>query len=174
MTNDPVVDDLQVMHVLLVRGPLELQLPHKHLGVSVKGYCQWLDQLVAGATASSSPSAPSTSPMMSLSSTSSAGAAGGDASSAAAAGAIDVDMAVAALHASPSAYASAESAVWAQIRSCCDTYVQRLSTASGAAAPAALAGGSGSGAAFAEEYTWIVNNGPKLVTAYKSHIAAVV
>jgi hypothetical protein len=39
----------QVCHLLIVRAPLELPLPHKHLGLSLRDFCAWVDQLTAGA-----------------------------------------------------------------------------------------------------------------------------
>ena len=124
----------QVMHILLVRGPPELQLPYKLLGLTVKAYCAWVDHLVAGSSSALPPT----------------GASAGDAYSSG-------ESAAVALFATPAMFVAAEGAVWAQVRSCLDTYAQRLSTA---------AGGVASGVA--EEYNWLVGNGPKLLAAYRA------
>jgi hypothetical protein len=128
---------LQVMHVLLARGPPEMELPHARSSMTVAEYSAWVDGMVA---------------------------ASGVAPAAVSGARLDRKQLLAANRA---CYLHAEQAVWVRVRGCLDKFAQRVAgtaaspfrgSDTSAVVPAAPAN---------DEYLWLTNNGPKLLTLYR-------
>ena len=67
----------------------------------------------------------------------------------------------------------AEQAVWVRVRSCLDKYAQRTggTAASPFRGPGGVAVGGGSEAVGVDEYTWLVQNCPKLLAGFRDSYA---
>jgi hypothetical protein len=86
----------QVMHVLLARGPPEMELPHSRSSMSVSEYSAWVDGMVAASSV---------------------------APSAVSGARLDRKQLLVANRAS---YLHAEQAVWVRVRTCLDKFAQRV------------------------------------------------
>jgi hypothetical protein len=107
---------------------MELPMPHKHTGVSIAAYSEWMDQLLLSPSGEPFP-----------------------------------DRFAAVACPSP-LHSNQDTAVWAKTRACLDTYAQRMSSAGGGGG----GGGGAGGGARAAEYTWLLANGPTLLTLPRS------